>query len=145
MKLTSFIRPILALALLHGCCQAHLAQSREVRLPHSMKGYELYSWKIRGDWYFSLLVGTNRLKTRNEITSPKVRLQGVEALRRKLKQLAKGEEVSWSAGLVPRTVLPPKRIIDEVKSYCEERGIIVRVNQRGAVNASNIGMQRTRK
>ena len=144
MKPTSFVMPILALALLLGCFQAHLAQSREVRLPHSMKGYELYSWKFRGDWHFSLLVGTNRLKTRNEVTSPKVRLKGVEALKRKLKQLAKGEEVSWPAGRVAGTVLPPEEIIDEVKSYCEERGIIMRVNQRGAGNASNNGMQRTR-
>ncbi len=35
----------------------------------SMKGYELYSWKIKGHWYYSLLPGTNRLKTSDEITA----------------------------------------------------------------------------
>jgi hypothetical protein len=109
-----------------------------------MKGYELYSWKSRGEWQFSLLIGTNRLKTFREVSSPKIRLRGVGALKGRLNQLVKGEELSWSAGLVPRTVLPPEEIIDEVKSYCEKRGIVLRVNRRGARPASNNGMQRTR-
>ncbi len=73
-----------------------------------MKGYELYSWKSRGEWYFAFLVGTNRLKTRDEVTSPRVRLQGVEAVKKKLEQLAKGDDVFWSSGLVRGTILPPE-------------------------------------
>src|SRR5207237_5443923 len=145
MKATSRIITIMAVAsLLLGCCQASLAQSRDATLPHSMKGYELYSWKSRGEWHFSLLIGTNRLKTFSEVSSPKVRVRGVRALKGRLNQLAGGEELTWSAGLVPRTVLPPEEIVDEVKSYCEKRGIVLRVNRRGARTASNNGMQRTR-
>ena len=110
-----------------------------------MKGYELYSWKSRGEWHFSLLVGTNRLKTFSEISSPKISVRGVRALKGRLNQLAGGEELTWSAGLVPRTVLPPEEIVDEVKSYCERRGIVLRVNRRGARTTSNNGMQRTRR
>ena len=68
-------------SLLFGCCQASLAQSRDATLPHSMKGYELYSWKSRGEWLFSLLIGTNRLKTFREVSSRKIRVPGVRAAR----------------------------------------------------------------
>jgi hypothetical protein len=145
MKCTSHIITIMVVAfLLFGCCPASLAQSRDATLPHSMKGYELYSWKSRGEWYFSLLIGTNRLKTFSEVSSPKIRVRGVRALKARLNQLAASEELTWSAGLVSRTVLPPEQIVDEVKRYCERRGIVLRVNRRGARTASNNGMQRTR-
>ena len=145
MKSTSHIIIIMVVAyLLFGCCQASPAQSRDATLPHSMKGYELYSWKSRGEWYFSLLIGTNRLKTFGEVSSPKTRVRGVKALKARLNQLAANEELTWSAGLVSRTVLPPEQIVDEVKRYCERRGIVLRVNRRGARTSSNNGVQRTR-
>nr|MDQ3817143.1 hypothetical protein [Acidobacteriota bacterium] len=65
------------------------------------------SWEARGGWYFALLTGTNRLKTRREVAAPKTRLRGVEALKRKLGLLAEGEEVSWATGLVAGTAFPP--------------------------------------
>src|SRR5205085_2053684 len=138
MKSTSHIITIMVVAsLLFGCCQASLAQSRDATLPHSMKGYELYSWKSRGEWYFSLLIGTNRLKTFSEVSTPKIRVRGVRALKGRLNQLAGGEELTWSAGLVPRTVLPPEEIVDEVKSYCERRGIVLRVSRRRSAALSS--------
>jgi hypothetical protein len=87
LKLCSMNVLLLALLLLFGTC-GEAAQ-------HSMKGYELYSWRTNGDWYFSLLMGTNRLKTREEISAPKNRLSSVRALKEKLQQLPKGEEVIW--------------------------------------------------
>ena len=39
------------------------------KLPHSMKGYELYSWEEDAQWHFTLITGTNRTKTMEEITS----------------------------------------------------------------------------
>ena len=89
----------------------------------SMKGYELYSWQTQGAWHFSLLVGTNRLKTFEEVSSPEVRVQGIEALKRELDELAEGEHVFWSEQRVPRTSLPPDEIIDAIHVYCRERGI----------------------
>lgn len=133
MKTTSFLRPIVVAALLLGCCQAGFAQSSEATLPpHSMKGYELYSWKVRGEWHFSLHVGTNRLKTKKEVTSAKARVKGIEALKILLSQLARGEDVMWSEGLVPRMNLPPDNIIEEIKTFCEQRGILLRISRRGA-------------
>jgi hypothetical protein len=57
--------------VLSGCAETEplppvsLPQS----LPQSMKGYELYSWKSGGTWCFTLITGTNRLKTPAEIAS----------------------------------------------------------------------------
>jgi hypothetical protein len=143
MKLAPTIVMILVTALLVGCYQVGIAQSRGAKLPRSMKGYELYSWEARREWYFALLIGTNRLKTRHEVSTPQARVRGVEALKRKLDLLAEGEDVLWTTGLVPRTALPPEKIVEEVKSYCDRRGIILRVNRRGVGDASNNGMHPT--
>jgi hypothetical protein len=92
-----------------------------------MKGYELYSWEAGGEWYFALLAGTNRLKTRGEVRSPKNRLRGVAALGRELSRLAEGEEVFWAAGRVPGTALPPGEVIEEVKKICARRKVVLGV------------------
>lgn len=129
MKRALFVTPIVALAILLGCGRMGLAQSSEVKSPRSMKGYELYSWKIRGQWHFTLLVGTNRLKTRSEVSSPRVRVRGLAALRKKLSRLPEGEQVSWSEGFVPGMSLPPEKMVEEIKDYCERNGITLRVNR----------------
>jgi hypothetical protein len=38
-------------------------------LPHSAKGYELYSWQEDSQWHFTLITGTNRNKTLEEVIS----------------------------------------------------------------------------
>jgi hypothetical protein len=88
-----------------------------------MKGYELYSWQMEGDWYFALVVGTNRIKTYDEISSPEVRVQGLAALQAKLDQLPGDEQVFWPTGRVPNTALPPAEIIEAVRAHCSQRGI----------------------
>lgn len=92
-----------------------------------MKGYELYSWQMEGTWTFALVPGTNRIKTYDEIASSDTRVQGLEALRRELDQLASGEQVFWSEGRVPNTALPPDDVIEDVRAYCEQRGIRLEV------------------
>ncbi len=57
----------------------------------SMKGWELYIWQQDGDTYFSLLPGTNRLKTDAEITAAAVK--GIDAIQPKLDELEAGETV----------------------------------------------------
>ena len=78
-------------------CQAPDAKHPEDDRSQSMKGYELYSWEARGEWYFALLVGTNRTKTIDEVTGPEVRVQGLDALMNALDHLSKGQQVFWSA------------------------------------------------
>ena len=98
----------------------------------SMKGFELYSWQAgeaacEGGWCFALVAGTNRIKTYEEITSSEVRVGGLDALKRELGQLASGEQVFWLEGRVPNTALPPDDVIEEVRGYCEQRGIRLHV------------------
>lgn len=86
----------------------------------SLKAYELYSWQIEADWYFTLVVGTNRLKTCDEVMSPDVRVRGIEALKRASNLVPSGEQVLWSTQHVPKMTLPPVEIIDEIRAYCEQ-------------------------
>ena len=54
----------------------------------AMKGYELYSWRQNGDWRFSLVEGTNRRKSYEEITSDKITLKGSSGLKAQLDKAA---------------------------------------------------------
>ncbi len=94
-----------------------------------MKGYELYSWQGGGDWHFALLVGTNRLKTHNEVTSPDVRVQGTEALKRELSRLPNEERVFWSGQRVGGLTMPPDDIISEISTHCAQLGIQLEVDR----------------
>jgi hypothetical protein len=78
-------------------------------LPVSGKGYELYSWSENGQWHFTLITGTDRNKTVNEIITTddyiseaglvRVNVAGVDAIKAVLRKLPKGEQVIWEAGL----------------------------------------------
>lgn len=100
----------------------------------SMKGYELYSWKVKGKWHYSLLVGTNRTKTYDEIISRNAERIGSEALEGELKKIPRGEEVFWmgdapvgakrsatSKGLDLKH--PSRKRIERIKAICESLGI----------------------
>ncbi len=116
-------------------------------LPESMKGYEIYSWSPGGLWHFTLITGTNRNKTVDEILSTgdfisetgqvSVHVVGVDALQTVLGKLRPGEEVSWLArprldpaasGGVSFFSLPPQDAVDSIKSFCGEHGIVLTVS-----------------
>ena len=71
-------------------------------LPHSMKGYELYSWSANNQWYFTLITGTNRVKSLEEIISNentvtpdgwvRISAQGVDSIKNVLNGLPQHEE-----------------------------------------------------
>lgn len=91
----------------------------------AFKGMELYSWKPEGkDWHFSLLTGTNRLKTTEEITRPDQAIVGMANLRKRLSTLAIGESVFWR-NLAKKPV--PEDMAKELKSLCE--GIRVKLQR----------------
>ena|SRR5215813_693452 len=100
----------------------------------SIKGYELYSWKIKGHWYYSLLPGTNRTKTYEEITAPGVVKRDALGLKRELQKLPKGEEVFWKADAPPGVTKSPsgpliemkhpsRKRIKGIKAMCEKLGL----------------------
>jgi hypothetical protein len=109
--------------------------------PHSMKGYELYSWQEGQEWHFTLITGTNRLKGYEEIVSAanvvtesdwvKLSVQGTESLRTVLKRLPEGETVTWKSGQRLRGAgapgatlrLPDAELIEEIERYCRPMSV----------------------
>jgi hypothetical protein len=129
MKNKVSLATIFLVMFLHlGGSLAGFAQSSKNGLPHSMKGYELYSWRSRGEWYFSLVVGTNRQKMFQEIVSPGVRIKGIARLKRRLDLLPEGEELAWSRHRISKMIMPPRSIADEIIDYCRKRRLNLRVS-----------------
>lgn len=114
----------------------------QITLPMSMKGYEFYSWQQAGQWYFTLITGTNRMKAFEEITSlensltpdgwVKLTVQGAEQAARLLARLQPGSEVFW-AGMewpdnstptsAPFLTYPPAEVRQMLKTAATAAGI----------------------
>jgi len=100
----------------------------------AMKGYELYSWRHDGKWRYSLVEGTNRRKSYEEVTSDKIALRGTSGLKAQLDKLPKGSEVIWMTGIdpvviksangkTPKLELPSGKRVRKIKKYCDKIGI----------------------
>ena len=110
-------------------------------LPHSMKGYELYSWSEDSQWHFTLITATNRNKTLEEIISDEnviseagwvqIHVVGVDAITAAISRLPQGEKILWLAR--PRAeqappgninfMFPPESTIDSMKERAGECGL----------------------
>jgi len=112
-------------------------------LPDSMKGYELYSWHQDGEWHFTLITGTNRNKSLEEVTSGddmvseagwvRIHVVGVDSIKPVLGKLMEGEEVFWLAelrGVTPEDgvdiTLPTESIVDDISEFAVGHGLIIR-------------------
>ncbi len=109
------------------------------KLPRSFKGYELYSWEKEGQWHFTLITGTNRVKTMEEITSEedfisetgwvKIQVVGADAIKDVLSRLPEGESVFWCDELhIGQSTetdlqLPPEGIADAIEEYAKQCGL----------------------
>ena len=109
------------------------------KLPRSFKGYELYSWEEEGQWHFTLITGTNRTKTMEEITSKedfisetgwvRIHVVGIDAIKDVLSRLPEGESVCWCDELhigqttEPNLQLPPEQITNIIKKSAEQYGL----------------------
>jgi len=117
------------------------------KLPRSFKGYELYSWEEDGQWHFTLITGTNRIKTIEEITSKgdfisetgwvKIQVVGADAIKDVLSRLPEGESVFWCDELhIGQSTetdlqLPPEQIADAIEEYARQCGLNFVVAVRG--------------
>jgi hypothetical protein len=119
----SFLLVILLGVLLTDCATA--SQPAATPLGESMKGYELYSWQDGNQWKFSLLVGTNREKTLDEIKSADILLSSVDDLKSALEQIPAGQYITWSS----RETLsfPPEDILKQVEQTCNDEGLILNI------------------
>jgi hypothetical protein len=117
----SLILVLLIGALLSGCGAA--SEPTSTPFPESMKGYELYSWQEGSQWKFSILVGTNREKTLDEIKAEENVLHGVEALIAALERIPSEQYITWSS----RETLsfPPAEVIEQIETICTEQGLIL--------------------
>jgi hypothetical protein len=114
---------ILLGSLLSGCGTA--AQPTATPFAKSMKGYELYSWQEGSQWKFSVLMGTNREKTLDEIKSADAVLKDMDALTSTLEKIPAGQYITWSS----RETLsfPPDEIRSQVEQICKDRGLILNI------------------
>ena len=110
-------------------------------LPRSMKGYELYSWFAGNDWHFTLITGTNRNKTWQEIVSGEdsfsqsgwinLHVVGEPAIKDLFGRLRRDESVFWldgrglAQGVEPSIDmrLPPAELVGALIRIAEERGL----------------------
>jgi len=94
----------------------------------AFKGMELYSWQNEnGEWQYSLLVGTNRNKTAEEIPSTPLDLQGIKVA---IAQLAVGESLFWTNNVYDpgssqsvNFAFPPDAVVNELKEFAREKQI----------------------
>jgi hypothetical protein len=97
------------------------AHSPKERTKTSMKGWELYIWQDGGDTYFSWMVGTNRLKSDEEIAQAAVK--GLDAIKPMLDELKEGQSI-----FVHGRRLAAPAPVDQSKAvaeYCRKIGLKV--------------------
>lgn len=104
--------------------------------PHSMKGWELYSWSRGAAWKYSILIGTNRLKSYSEVTTNQVIVTGQDSLKMVLDKFPAAELITWfGRGWLTRCwgdashdlALPPPAILDEIKVYCHLKNLTLQL------------------
>ena len=141
-----FSRRILALFIITwiGCSEKHSMDIvplppidyNAVNFEHSMKGWELYSWPNGNDWNYSVVVGTNILKTYSSVTETPIAVTGIDSLKRILEHMPQGEEIVWIgedwlsqiwADDYRDLMLPSEDIIYEVNQFCQDNGLLLMI------------------
>ncbi len=79
----------------------------------SMKGFDLYAWEKGGNIFFTLLPGTNRKKTSEEIYDDKNAVEGMIAIENKINEIDTGEYIFLKPILLDTSDLKP--LIDYMK------------------------------
>jgi len=101
MKFYLILLPLISLACRnassdenpHPTSNNSSADSVPGRMSHSMKGFELYVWETKGEIYYSLLRGTNRLKSYDEIHNAKVAVNDLKLIKQKIDSISPGETI----------------------------------------------------
>jgi hypothetical protein len=119
--------------------------SKVDEFPHSLKGYELYSWSENNQWHFTLITGTNRDKTLEEIVSTTdiisqdgwvhIHVIGVDKVNNVLSRLPQSEDILWLSKLTSEQTfqeeinitLPEESIIFILKLHSEHCGLNLQI------------------
>ncbi len=109
-------------------CSAAFAEKRNTHT--AFKGWELYSWQTNATWKYSLLVGTNRTKSCDEIFNKSATLT-YDQLVKKLSVLAENDWVTWSDdhhnGYACGLKLPPKEMQVPLKDLCKKLNLHLQI------------------
>lgn len=108
-----------------------------IEFAHSMKGWEVYCWPNGETWNFSLLPGTNRLKSYKEVMGSPYRLTGLTALEELFANLPDDEHIiligeGWLEKIWEEPhydlQLPPVLLIAQIKYLGEQMGLHILVS-----------------
>ena len=146
-RLVPVILIFTTIAVFAGCNESPpTADISASPLPSSLKGYELYSWPVGDNWYFTLITGTNRNKTLAEITSQdniisengwvKITGLGFQELIVILDRLPRSEKIFWLDGKrlddpdgISTIAFPPGDVVDQVRKHSNQRGLELEIVQ----------------
>lgn len=116
---------------------ANIIDLDTISFSHSMKGWELYSWPNGNDWNYSILVGTNRLKSYEEVTRNKIVVTGKDSLKLLLDKFPENENIFWIGenwldrcwdGNYGNLSLPGSAIINEIEEYCNQKKLVLTIS-----------------
>ena len=104
----------------------------------STKSYDLYSWKIKGHWYYSILPHSNGARSYEEITANTLVRRDTTSLETELSKLPAGSEVFWKGdapAAARKTAVthatdfkhPSRPRIKRIKEYCDKKGITLKL------------------
>jgi len=151
MKTKQILFLLIAGSLLHltACTKENKEEQANTKsdfdtlvVPHSMKGYELYSWPEGNKWYFSVLIGTNRTKTYAEVISNTpsemhlTTVTGIETLKLVLDRFPENEYITWiGKGWLQSAwgnnygnlQLPPQNDINDIIQFCANKKLNLQV------------------
>ncbi len=105
-----------------------------INFEHSMKGWELYSWPNGNNWNYSVMIGSNTLKSYNMVTENRVAVTGIDSLKKLLEMMPDGEEIAWIGESwlsqiwdddYRNLMLPLEEIILEVNQFCQDNGLLL--------------------
>lgn len=125
---------------LMNCSRENLSTASELKkldldaitFQHSMKGWELYSWPVGSNWNYSILAGTNRAKTLEEITSNPITVSGKDSLKLLLSKFPANENLFWSGKTWNNNAgnlsLPDQLTITEIQGYCTQKSIVLNIS-----------------
>lgn len=120
-----------------GDCARLPAKITAVTIEPSMKGWELYSWpgNVCGGWHFSILGGTNKLKTYASVTADTnlLNVSGITQLELLLDKFPQHETIlwmgqswlvqTWAAQSPGNLQLPPASQLQVIQAYCRQRDL----------------------
>lgn len=104
----------------------------------SMKGYELYSWPNGDGWNYSILPGTNRIKSLEEVTDNPITVFGSDSLKMLLDRMPVNENIFWeSEAWLERCwssnhgtlSLPDEETVSEIEAYCLQKNLVLLVSE----------------